>query len=212
MKPNMNERGSFWNSLPGVLTGCGAAITAIAALIGSCAGGIALFSKPPASSPTAIVASQPDTNYIVIEKIQLPDAPEISEDIINEVKDLIVNADIAEINAVYFQDDSYLDPYYAGQALQNMQQYIEDIRQSRQIVIQDIDLNKSYYANMKMENNVLSIDMCEYWQTYYYDLDGNFLNNDELTLVPQTISIESVGDEVYITAISFYQNNAFCTK
>lgn len=213
MKPSTNEQGTFWTTIPGMLTGCGATITAIAALIGSCVGGIALFSKPPDSSPTAIVAPlAPDTNYIVIEKIQLPDAPEISQDIEQGAAELIVAANKAEILAIFYQDTSYLDQYYAGQALQTMQQVVEDVKQSGQIVYHEFDLDKSYYVSMNLKNNVLSIDECEYWQTSYYDSDGNIVNNDELTLVPQTISIELVGGEAYITAISFYQNNAFCTK
>ncbi|HMZ08937.1 MAG TPA: hypothetical protein PK078_15080 [Anaerolineales bacterium] len=212
MKPE-NEQKPFWSTLPGILTGCGAMITALAALIGSCVGGVALFKKEPTPSPSAIVAPlAPDTNYIVIEKIQLPDSPGISKDDEKAVAELIVAANRAEILAVFYQDTSYLDQYYAGQALQTMQQVVEDVKLSGQIVLYEFDLDKSYYVSMNLKNNVLSIDECEYWQTSYFDLDGNLVGNDELSLTPQTISIELLGDEVYITAISFYQNNAFCTS
>lgn len=213
MKPE-NEQKPFWSTLPGILTGCGATITALAALIGSCVGGVALFKKGPTPSPAAIVASVntvPDTTYIVIDNIQLPDAPEITQDIKDLVRQLIVEADKAEIFAVYYQDDSYLMPYYAGQALQTMQQVVEDVKQSGQIVVLSIDLNNSYIVDMELKNDVLSIDECEYWETSYFDLDGNLVGNDELSLTPQTISIEILEGRAYITAISFYQNNAFCT-
>lgn len=65
---------------------------------------------------------------------------------------------------------------------------------------------------MSLNNDVFSVDECEYWQDYYYDLYGNFVKKSDLRLVPQTISIETIEGSVYITAISFYQNNAFCTK
>ena len=172
-----------------------------------------LSPSPMASVPTEIPANYaPNTEYIVVDKVRLPQETGISDDVQNAAAALIVNADKAEILANYYQDDSYLKSYYAGYALQQMQQNIENIKQSKYIELDDLDLENSYYVGMHLNNNVLTIDECEYWKTYLYDPGtGNLAGESEWILVPQTISIELVGDQPYITAISFYQNNAFCT-
>jgi hypothetical protein len=189
-------------------------------LLMTCGGGIGLISfifQPSTQTsiaPTEISATySPNIGYIVIDKVQLPQETGISDETKKEAAMLIVNADKAEILANYYQDDSYLTPYYAGYALQQLQQNIESIKQSGYLVLDDLDLDKSYYVNMRLENNVLSIDECEYWKTYFYNPStGDLVSESEWTLVPQTISIELVGEQPYITAISFYQNNGFCTK
>lgn len=175
-----------------------------------------LFSASPqtASAPTEISGNYiPNTGYIEPDKIQLPQEEGISEDVQKAAAALIVNADKAEILANFYQDDSYLESYYAGYALQQMQKNIETIKQSGYIQLDDLDLGNSYYVSMHLNNNVLLIDECEYWKTYLYDPSTkNLVYESEWTLVPQTISIELVGDQPYVTTISFYQNNAFCTK
>ncbi len=174
-----------------------------------------LFLSPPQveNAPADISENYtPNTEYIVVDKIQLPQDTGVSEDVQKAAAALIVNANKAEILANFYQDDSYLKLYYAGYALQQMQQNIENIRQSGYIVLDDFNLENSYYVSMRLNNNVLTIDECEYWKTYLYDPStGDLVSEREWILVPQTISIELVGDQAYITAISFYQNNAFCT-
>jgi hypothetical protein len=164
--------------------------------------------------PTEITANYaPDTQYIAVDNVRFVQDSGLSAEIKNAAATMIVQADKAEILANYYQDASYLQPYYAGYALQQMQQNIDYIRQSGYIQLDDLDLQNSYYVNMQMNNSVLTIDECEYWKTYWYDpATGNLVNETEWTLVPQTISIELVGDQAFITAISFYQNNAFCTQ
>lgn len=181
---------------------------------GASVGAISFMSTLTANAPLDISGNYaPNTDNIEVGKIRLPQEAGLSEDVQKAVAALIVEADKAEIVANFYQDDSYLKSYYSGYALQQLQQNIEDIRQSGYIVVEDLDLDDSYYVSMDLNNNVLSIDECEYWKIYLYDPSTrNLVNEGEWTLVPQTISIELVGDQLYITAISFYQNNAFCTQ
>jgi hypothetical protein len=152
----------------------------------------------------------PDTSNLTIEKIQLPKISEIPLDQQRALANLIVKVDIAEILAIYYQDDSYLKPYNAGDELQELQLWIERIRQSGQIVVLNIDLSRSYYVSMYLKGGILSVDACEYWQDYYYDSNGNLVDKEEWHLVPQTMSFETIGDRMYETAVSFYSNKAFC--
>ena len=181
---------------------------------GASVGAISFMSTLAANAPPDVSGNYvPNTDNLQVDKIHLPQEAGLSEDEQKAVAALIVEADRAEIAANFYQDDSYLRSYYAGYALQQLQQNIEDIKQSGYIVLADLDLDNSYYVSMDLNNNVLSIDECEYWKIYLYDPGtGNLVHEAEWTLVPQTISIELVGDQLYITAISFYQNNAFCTQ
>jgi hypothetical protein len=220
--------GSFWTTLPGILTGCGGLVGAIATLVGACytvmvfLGGPA--SSPTASSPAANSSSSnppsqisnsyaPNTEYIVVEKVRLPQENGVSQEVQQAVARLIVNADKAEILANFYQNDSYLQQYYTGDALRSRQQNIEQIRQSGYVLLEDFDLNRSYYTSMRLNNNILSIDECEYWKSYWYDRNTlKLVQESEWKLVPQTINIELVGNQAYITSISFYENRAFCTQ
>jgi hypothetical protein len=195
--------------LGGTLMICGASVGVISFM-----SSLLSSSSQALGAPTQISGNYtPNTQYIVVDKIQLPQEPGISEDVQKAAAALIVNADKAEILANFYQNDSYLASYYAGYALQQMQQNIEMIRQSGYVELDDIDIGRSYYVNMYLNNNVLLIDECEYWKIYLYDpATGELVQESDWTLIPQTIGIELVGDQPYITTISFYQNNAFCTK
>lgn len=203
--------------MPRILTALlGAMLMICGASVGVLSFMVAPLSSPSqeVSIPTQISGNYtPNTQYIQVDQIQLPQEPGLSEDVRKAAAALIVNADKAEILANFYQDDAYLTYYYAGYALQQMQQNIEIISQSGYIELDDIDLGRSYYVNMYLNNNVLLIDECEYWKMYLYDPStGELVYESDWTLIPQTIGIELVENQVYITTISFYQNNAFCTE
>lgn len=157
---------------------------------------------------------QPDVAPITTDKIQLPQSSGITSQAKQAIANLIVEADIAEIKALWYQDDSYLTQAYAGNALQEIQQYIGTIQKKGVLRLSLIDLDKSYYTDMRLVgNSVLAVDECEYWMDTDYDPNtGNQLSQTDWQLVPQTINIEAVGDSLYVTSISFYSTNAFCTK
>lgn len=169
-------------------------------------------SVQPVVPPTEISpAYRPETKYKV-DDLRLPEETGLPADVEEAVAELIVEANSAQILANFYQDASYLYPYYTGHALQQLEDYVERIGSSGYIQLDEFDVGSSYYVSMRFENNVLSIDECEYWKAYYYDpINFDLSEESEWILVPQTISMELVGDEIYITAISFYQNNAFCT-
>lgn len=201
-----------------ILTG---ALGTILMIAGFCVGGVAFTAQPLITDPT--VTSPPtqiSSNYNPASNINQAEAPlptkeGISNDVQQAAAKLIVAADKAEIYANYYQDDSYLANYYAGDALQRMQQNIETIKQSGYIDVDDLDLSRSYYTDMRMMANdsVLAIDECEYWKSYYYDAQTKELITETTwQLVPQTINIELVGNNPKITSIAYYNNNAFCTR
>lgn len=172
-----------------------------------------LLTPVPTTKPQ-MPSDSPDTSLITTANIRI-ESSEISSDVQRAAAELIVAADKAEIYAEFYQDDSYLKQYYAGDAFQRIQQNIEMIRNSGYIVVSDLDVKNSYYMDMKLIGNgsVLAVDECEYWKTYMFDPQTKALVTETTwQLIPQTINIEFVGDNAKITSISFYQGNAFCTQ
>jgi hypothetical protein len=202
---------------PRILTGI------LGMMLMACGGSVGAFSlmlqlsekdPPPENAPITIPGDYiPNTEDIVADNLQLPEQTGLPADVEKAVAELIVDANQAQILANFYQEPSYLNSYYSAYALQQLQYYIEEIKLHGYIQLDDFDIGRSYYVSMRLENNVLTIDECEYWKSYYYDpIDGNLVEESEWFLVPQTISMELVREQIYITAISFYQNNAFCTQ
>jgi hypothetical protein len=201
-----------------ILTG---ALGTLLMVAGFCVGGLAFILQPITANPTVTVPpTQISSGYNPASSINQADVPlptkqGISTEVQQAAAKLIVEADKAEIAANYYQDDSYLMNYYAGDALQRMQQNIQTIKQSGYIEIDSLNLDQSYYTDMRMMANgsVLAIDECEYWKSYYYDPQTKALITETpQQLIPQTINIEFVGDNPKITSIAYYNNNAFCTR
>lgn len=74
------------------------------------------------------------------------------------------------------------------------------------------DYENSYIDDIRItQNNKIEVDSCEYWANDYYDRQtGTFIDSDPWELVPQTITIEQLNANFYITSIAFYTGQAFC--
>jgi hypothetical protein len=145
---------------------------------------------------------------------QLPTAAGIPNDVRQSIVDLVVNADLAEINGVYYKDNSYLTPYYSGNALLQMEKEVANASATSEIILLDFIQDKSYYLNFRqLDSNTYSFDGCEYWVTYYYDGDnGNLITAEPEELNPQTITIEDQDGQYYVTAITNYTGSVFCDR
>ena len=52
---------------------------------------------------------------------------------------------------------------------------------------------------------------CEVWSGVYYNrVDGTQIRKDDPVLTPQTITIERLSAEWFITAVAFYDPPSFC--
>lgn len=74
------------------------------------------------------------------------------------------------------------------------------------------DYDTSYIHDIRItQTNRIEVDSCEYWSHDYYDRHtGALLSSDSWTLVPQTIMIEYLDADFYITSVAFYSGQAFC--
>ena len=197
-------------------------VTGLALIGGGCllsAGGIYLtyLSKRGNSAQvTPQSAAQKIEIHIDTAKInqQLPTDASIPAVMRDAIATLFANADQAEINAVYYKDKSYLTSYYAGDALAQMENEVDNALSSSDTVLYVYNQEKSYFVAIRqLDSAHYSIDACEYWSTEYYDsANSALLTTDPEELFPQTVVIEDQNGKFYLTSITNYSGNVFCTK
>lgn len=201
---------SWFKGLGGLLLGL---LTAAA----SCAG-ILQFVTSINPTPTP----QANSGYIASTSVPVSNVSNASDTQANvstvsatewqAVANFLQNAVAAEIAAYQYGDASYANMYY-GDALQTLQSQISDLNAKGIYLVESFDVNKSYiHAIREPDGSHIEVDSCEYWASDYYDRQtGNLINSDDWSLVPQTILIEYLNGNFYITSVAFYTGRAFCS-
>lgn len=128
------------------------------------------------------------------------------------VEGFLKEAVAAEIAAYQYGDPVYAATMFSGDALQTIQYQIEDLNSRGVLLSASFDYDNSYIKDIRIvQTDRIEVDSCEYWSNEYYDRqNGTFLTSDPRKLVPQTILIEYLDQNFYITSIAFYTGQAFC--
>lgn len=197
--------------------GLGGAFLGLLTAAASCAG-IMQYLASMNTTPT-----QPaNSNYVASTSVPVSNVSNPSNaqaDVVNvsttewqAVATFLQNAVTAEITAYQYGDASYASMYY-GDALQTLQSQISDLNARGIYVEEHFDSNKSYIHAIREPNNShIEVDSCEYWASDYYDRQtGTLISSDAWKLVPQTILIEYIDNNFYITSVAFYTGQAFCS-
>ncbi len=118
----------------------------------------------------------------------------------------------AEITAYYYSDPAFASMFY-GNALQSIQNQIQDLNVKGVYLEILFDENNSYIQNIRVpQTNRMEVDFCGYWTNNYHDrLTSNLITPGAWTLIPQTIVIENLNNNSYITDFVSYTGKAFCT-
>ncbi len=141
----------------------------------------------------------------------LPDLQGVSPGEWQTVEDFLSLAIVSEITAYQYGDPSYATLFY-GDALATIQRQIADLNSRGILLAARFDYDNSYIFDIRpVQNNRIEVDSCEYWANDYYDRQtGVLLGSDSWALVPQTIVIEYLNGDFYITSVAFYTGQAFC--
>jgi hypothetical protein len=93
-----------------------------------------------------------------------------------------------------------------------VQENIADLNSRGILLAANYDHEKSYIYDIRFtQTNRIEVDSCEYWVNDYYDRQtGEILSSGSWTLVPQTIMIEYLDEDFYITSVAFYTGQSFC--
>ena len=183
--------------------------------VGSGLVAILQYIDPPA------LPQAPPSGQVVVAVITSEPAPDSSNpsapaDITPEdwqaIEDFLRRAVAAEIAAYQYGDPSYASMFY-GDALQTIQNQITDLNSQGVMLAAQFDANGSYIHDIRViSSNRIEVDSCEYWVQEYYDRQtGTLLESTSWTLVPQTIMIEYLNGDFYITSVAFYGDQAFCS-
>lgn len=200
-----NSKGCF-----GWFKGVGAVLFGLLTAAASCTGIMQYLDstanrQAPASNPVSVVVvtSEPASN------VQANIASVSPEDW-QAVESFLQEAVVAETTAYQYGDASYASMFY-GDALLSLQNQIQDLNSRGVLADAHFDYVNSYLHDVRIVQNHIEVDSCEYWANDYYNrLTGELLGSDSSKLVPQTITIELLNGTLYITSIAFYTGQAFC--
>lgn len=157
----------------------------------------------------------PSSNTILVlpaTNVPSPEPQVVSPELWQAVEGFLNIAVVSEIAAYQYGDSAYGATMFHGDAMQSLQDQIADLNSRGVMRAARFDSDNSYIYDIRFtQNDRIEVDSCEYWANDYYDRQtGTLLSSDSWTLVPQTILIEYLDAEFYITSVAFYTGQAFC--
>lgn len=134
-----------------------------------------------------------------------------------------LNADVNEFltDAIQLQIQAYREgnpniaaSIMAGDIFSVLESEITSLNQQGLAQISAIDFYQSYINEIRVISNTsLEVDTCEVWSTNIYQRsDGALIQSTDPRLLPQTILIQKLGQDWFITQVNFFDAPAFCNQ
>lgn len=142
-----------------------------------------------------------------------PEQSDISPELEEDVSDFLTTAIELEIDAYRNEDAEVAASVMAGDVLASLENDIASLSQQGLVMISQIDYYQSYIHDIRaLDNSHIEVDTCEVWTDETYDKSsGELVDSQGPTLLPQTITIQQIDSNWYITAVQFYDAPAFCS-
>ena len=142
-----------------------------------------------------------------------PEQSDVSSQLEQDVSDFLTNAIDLEIEAYQKESPDIAASVMAGDVLSSLQDEIASLSQQGLVMISELDYYQSYISDIRMINNTqLEVDTCEVWTNDTYDKStGEVVDSQGPALVPQTITIQQIDSNWYITDVQFFDPPAFCS-
>ena len=143
-----------------------------------------------------------------------PEQADVPEDLENQVSEFLTRAIELQIEAYRNNDASIASSIMSGPILEGLTAEINSLQQQGLISISEIDYYESYMNDIRVVNDALiDVDTCEVWTTHTYrQSDGQLLESTGPDLLPQTITIEQLNGDWFITNVEFFDAPAFCNQ
>lgn len=141
-----------------------------------------------------------------------PEQSDVSSQLEQDVSDFLSNAIDLEIQAYRNESADVVSSVMAGNALASVQNDIASLSQQGLVMISEIDYYKSYINDIRqIDNTHLEVDTCEVWTNDAYNKStGELVDSQGPDLLPQTITIQQIDSNWYITDVQFFDAPAFC--
>jgi len=142
-----------------------------------------------------------------------PEQTDISPQLEQDVSDFLTNAIELEIESYREESADIAASVMAGDALASLENEINSLRQQGLVVIAELDYYESFIHDIRVINNTtLEVDTCEVWSNDTYDRStGELVDSQGPDLTPQTIIIQQLDSNWYITNVEFFDAPAFCS-
>jgi hypothetical protein len=141
-----------------------------------------------------------------------PEQSDVSPPLEQDVNDFLSNAIDLEIKAYRDQSADVVSSVMAGDALANVQEDIASLNQQGLVMISEIDYYQSYINDIRqIDSTHFEVDTCEVWTNDAYNKStGELVDSQGPDLLPQTITIQQIDSNWYITDVQFFDAPAFC--
>lgn len=141
-----------------------------------------------------------------------PEQPDISPELENQISEFLTQAIELESEAYRRGDASIASPIMAGEVLDNLSASISALNREGLVSIAEIDYYESFINDIRVISNTrIEVDTCEVWTTNIYRRsDGQLVQSEGPTLLPQTLTVQQLDGGWFITAVDFFTAPAFC--
>ena len=143
-----------------------------------------------------------------------PEQSDISPELEADVSDFLTTAIELEIEAYREGSASIASSVMAGDVYATLESNIESLNQQGLVIISELDYYESFIHDIRVINNTqIEVDTCEVWTNTTYRLsDGEPVSREGPELIPQTITIQQIHSNWFITAVEFLDPPAFCSQ
>ena len=142
-----------------------------------------------------------------------PEQADVPQDLENQISEFLTGAIELQIEAYRTGDASIASSIMTGSVLDDLTADIDSLNAQGLASISEIDYYESYINDIRVLNDTnIEVDTCEVWTTSIYRRsDGQLVESGQPTLLPQTITIQQLNGEWFITSVNFQNAPAFCS-
>ena len=142
-----------------------------------------------------------------------PEQSDVSSQLEQDVSDFLTKAIGLEIEAYRNESPDIAASVMTGDVLASLQNEIDSLSQQGLVMVSELDYYESYINDIRaIDNSHLEVDTCEVWTNDTYSKStGEVVSSEGPALVPQTITIQQIDSNWYITDVQFFDPPTFCT-
>lgn len=136
----------------------------------------------------------------------------VSPELEQEVSEFLTDVIELQIRAYRENDPAIAASVLAGDIFGQLESNIADLKRQGLVQIAEIDYYQSYIDGIRVVSDErIDVTTCEVWNTAIYRLsDGALVESTEPTLLPQTITLERINTDWFVTGVQFFDAPAFC--
>ena len=143
-----------------------------------------------------------------------PEQADIPAGLEEDVSEFLTEAIELQMEAYRSGDPSLAASIMTGPILDDLTAEIDSLNRQGLVALSEIDYYESYINDIRVLNDrLIEVDTCEVWTTNTYRLsDGQWIDSQGPSLLPQTVTIEQLNGSWFITMVEFFDAPAFCSS